>query len=62
MEIKPLSNEKGSFEKRVFEEHFLKRTFVFNREFMTVRTVITFLMYNGVDDVEENFIIDFDNL
>jgi hypothetical protein len=43
-------------EKWIFQEHFLKWTFIFDWEFTSRRFVVTFLMNNGVDDVEEHFL------
>jgi hypothetical protein len=46
-------------EKRIFQEHFLEWTFIFDRE--TVRRfVVALLVDDGVDDVEEDFVVDLD--
>jgi hypothetical protein len=63
---KPFSYERGFshviifivlVEKWIFQEHFLKWTFIFDWEFTSRRFVVTFLMNNGVDDVEEDFFV-----
>ncbi|MED4991007.1 TM2 domain-containing protein [Parageobacillus toebii] len=63
---KPFSYERGFshviifivlVEKWIFQEHFLEWTFIFDWEFTSRRFVVTFLMNNGVDDVEEDFFV-----
>jgi hypothetical protein len=66
---KPFSYERGFshviifivlVEKWIFQEHFLKWTFIPDWE-STWRLVVAFLVDDGVDDVEEHFLVWLNN-
>jgi hypothetical protein len=63
---KPLSNEKSFshgiilavfIEKRIFKNHLLKGTFILDWEPTLREFIVALLMHDGVDDVEEHFLI-----
>jgi hypothetical protein len=67
---KPFSYERGFshviifivlVEKWIFQEHFLEWAFILNWKFALRRFIITFLVNDGVDDVEENLIVWMNN-